>query len=61
MTSNVAYTAKAAPPGVALAPSPPCLATPGATCKVRLSFSIFFDGTRNNRDIDMNDGSGAFP
>ncbi|MCT8272728.1 T6SS phospholipase effector Tle1-like catalytic domain-containing protein [Xanthomonas translucens] len=53
----VAYTAVAAPVTSKLAPSPPKLAAPAQTCRMSLSFSIFFDGTRNNRDYDHEDGS----
>lgn len=39
------------------APGAPQLAQPGKTCRIKFSFSIFFDGTRNNREYDMADGS----
>ncbi|WP_256967027.1 T6SS phospholipase effector Tle1-like catalytic domain-containing protein [Xanthomonas oryzae] len=53
----IAYTAVAAPTTTKLAPTPPKLATAGQTCHVSLNFSIFFDGTRNNKDYDEADGS----
>ncbi len=55
--SDNAYTPEAAPAPRQGRPSASSSCEPGSTCRLRLSFSIFFDGTRNSKYQDIADGS----
>ncbi|MCA0393528.1 MAG: DUF2235 domain-containing protein [Proteobacteria bacterium] len=55
--STRAFTPADAPPPSPALPLVPKLCAPGRTCRLRLSFSIFFDGTRNHLREDEPDGS----
>lgn len=55
--SKLAYTPAAAPAAVDTPPQPPNLCESGRTCRLTLSFSIFFDGTRNHLAEDASSGS----
>lgn len=55
--SDHAYTPEAAPAPRPGRPSAPLPCTPGKTCRLKLSFSVFFDGTRNSKYVDVLDGS----
>lgn len=54
--SDVAYCPADAPAPKPARPGAPKLAEPGKTCRLKLSFSIFFDGTNNNRQADIERG-----
>ncbi|NZA28499.1 DUF2235 domain-containing protein [Luteimonas sp. SJ-92] len=55
--SKVAYTPDNAPSARAGRPVRPNLCEPGSTCRLTLSFSIFFDGTRNHLTEDEPSGA----
>lgn len=55
--SKIAYTPAAAPAAVDRPPQPSNLCQSGSTCRLTLSFSIFFDGTRNHLVEDAPFGS----
>ncbi|QCU72361.1 DUF2235 domain-containing protein [Luteimonas yindakuii] len=55
--SDHAYTPEAAPAPRHGRPSASRQCEPGRTCRLKLSFSIFFDGTRNSKYQDVPSGS----